>query len=194
MIMTSNTIASSPKVVRSRRWLRAMVIALGVFVLAALGALIAYLPHATDNEALKSALAHVESGGIPDEPPEYAAEVAKDLQAVPPAQVIPATYSTTNTFNDVTYNAVLSLRPDGSYDYALTVGNSRVFKLYKHTGKWWVEGKVLHTILLEGDDFLTAASARDRKTPARERIIESSADVMVLQAHYGPQVHFKKID
>lgn len=177
-----------------RRWLRVSLIVVGFLVLIGVGAFLAFIPYAADNDALKTALKHVESGSIPDEPPDYVLQIEKDLKADPPAQIIPATYSSIDSYHDVTYNAVISLKPDGSYDYALTVGNSRVFKLYKHTGKWWVQGKVLNSILLKGDAFLTEPAARDRKTPSRERIIESSANEIVLQAHYGPQVHFKKVD
>jgi len=189
---TTTTFSSPVQSRRPRRWLRFLLISVGLACLVALGALLAFIPHATDNGSLKNALEHVESGAIPDEPQAYINQVESDLKATP-AQVLPATYSSLDTFNDVTYNAVLTLKPDGAYDYALTVGNSRVFKLYKHSGKWWVQGRVLHTVLLDGDEFLTAPAARDRKTPARERIIESSPDGLLLQAHYGATVQFKKI-
>ncbi len=193
MSMATTPLSCTAQTRRPRRWLRAVLIAVGTVCLIALGALLAFIPYASDNGALKNALAHVESGAISDEPQAYIDQINRDLQA-PTAQVMPATYSSLERFNDVTYNAVLTLKPDGAYDYALTVGNSRVFKLYKHSGKWWVQGAVLHTILLEGDDFLTSPAARDRKTPARERIVESGPDGLLLQAHYGSPVKFKKIN
>lgn len=191
--MASITLNSTP-VRASRKWLRYAGIGLTMVILACIGAVIALVPYANDNNSLKSALAHIERGSVPDEPADYAALMEKERAAAPPAQVIPGSYSSLDAVHDVAYNAVLNLKPDGAYDYALTVGNDRVFKLYKHTGKWWVEGRVLHTILLEGDAFLTAPAARDRKTPSREHIIESSPDAITLQAHYGPQVKFQKVN
>jgi len=177
-----------------RRWVRLALIALGIAALVGIGALLAFIPYANDNSSLKAALEHVESGAIPDEPPEYAAIIERDLKAEPAARVVPGTYSSMDTVNEVTYNAVLNLKADGKYEYALTVGNSRVFKLYEHKGKWWVQGKVMNTVMLEGHEFLAAPSARDHKTPSRERILQSDDNSIVLHAHYGQPVKFDKVE
>lgn len=176
-----------------RKWLRYALITAAIMALLVVGILAAYIPYASDNTALKAALTHVESGAIPDESPEYADKVAAELRVQPPAKVAPGSYSNITTFGDVTYNAVLALKDDGTYDSLLTVGNPRVFKLYKQTGKWRVEGRVLLTVMLEGDQFLTAPKARDHKTPSRELILDASPDRLVLQAHYGNPVPFDKV-
>lgn len=162
-------------------------------VLLIVGGLASWIPYARENQQLVQALKYVEQGAIPDEPADYKAELQRDLDQ-PSAGVLPGVYSNLTHMDAVTYNAVLVLKPDGNYDYALSVGNDRVHKRYGHRGRWWVQGRVLHTVLLEGDSFLTAPQARNHVTPARERIVDDSVGQLTLQAHYGSAVKFLKVE
>lgn len=174
--------------------MKGLAVAGALVALCTLGALMAYVSHANDNKSLTAALEHIENGGIPDEPSSYAAAMDRDSKQEPSVSLAPGAYSNTTLMQDVTYRAVLLLKPNGRYDYALTVGNDRVYKMYKHAGLWEVKGQVFQTILEEGDAFLTPPAARDRKTPSRERIVEVGADYVVLQAHYGGPVKFEKVE
>lgn len=171
---------------------RTIALALLASLLLVGGAMVAWVMYTRDSQQLTQALKHVESGAIENEPEGYKAQVALDLTQ-PMAQLLPGVYSNLTRYDSVIYNAVLLLKTDGTYDYALTVGNERVHKRYGHRGRWWVQGKVFHTVLLDGDFFLTAPEARNRATAARERIVSSSADQLTLQAHYGPAVTFIKV-
>lgn len=178
----------------SGRWTtrKGVAIVLAVILMLLVGALIAWTLYTRDNQQLTQSLQQVESGAIADEPEDYRAIIARDLeQKIAP--VLSGVYSNLTQLNAVTYNAVLYLKPNGNYDYALTVGNARVHKRYGHRGRWWVQGRVLHTVLLEGDAFLTSPASRNRVTPARERIMDSSKEQIILQAHYGPAVTFLRV-
>jgi hypothetical protein len=176
------------------RWVtrKTFAVALAVVVLLMLGVIVAWALHARDTQQLTQSLQQVEQGVIPNEPPSYRETITRDLeQSIAP--VLPGVYTNLTQISAVTYNAVLLLKPDGQYDYALTVGNDRLHKRYGHRGRWWVQGRVLHTVLLEGDAFLTAPASRNRVTPARERIMSSSKEQITLQAHYGPAVTFLRV-
>lgn len=175
---------------RWRSWLLRGLVA--IVVLGA-GAVAALYPQVSESQRLKAVLERIEAGTIQDEPPEFA-QVLQRETAQPTAQLLPGVYSHQATHGGVQYNAVMTLAQDGRYDYALTVGTERVHKLYRHSGRWWVEGRVFNTVLLDGDAFLTNPAARDRKTPSRERVVESSDKQLVLQAHFTPTpVVFNKI-
>ncbi|SFF31194.1 hypothetical protein SAMN04489711_12610 [Paracidovorax wautersii] len=157
-----------------------------------IGALAAYLPYAKGSNALQAALEHIENGAVPNEPPEYAQLMDKESRVQPKAAVLAGTYTNITKVNGVTYNAVIALQTGGKYEYALTVGTPRVYKLYKHSGEWWVSGRVLNIVFKEGDEFLAAPANRDHKTPAREHILAVTPDSITLQAHYGSPVVFNK--
>lgn len=157
------------------------------------GGLAVWINYTDANRQLTESLAFVEKGTIVDEPVAYKKVMAAAL-VQPTAPVLPGVYANLTVIGSITYNAVLKLQGDGVYDYALSVGNGRVYKRYAHRGRWWVEGNVLHTILVSGDQFLTAPESRDKVTPAREQILAVTPDMLTLQAHYGPAVIFRKID
>jgi hypothetical protein len=171
---------------------RALVWGGAIVLLLAVGFFISWISYARGNQELVKTLQYVEQGSIPNEPASYREQVRQHLDA-PSAGVLPGAYSNLTRMRSVTYNAVLVLKPDGKYDYALSVGNDRVLKRYGHKGVWWIQGKVLHTILLEGDAFLASPETRDRVTPARELILDASPGQLTLQAHYGDAVKFVKV-
>lgn len=175
-----------------RKLVKPVLLALAVLALIGIGALAAYLPYAKGSNSLQAALEHIESGAVPNEPPEYARLMDMESAVKPNAAVLPGTYTNLTTINGVTYNAVIALQGGGKYQYALTVGTPRVYKLYKHSGEWSVTGRVLNIVFKEGDEFLAAPASRDRKTPAREHILEVTPESMTLQAHYGNPVVFNK--
>jgi len=177
-----------------RRFLKPLLIALVVLLAIAGGVVVAYMPYVTNSNALQAALQHIESGAVPDEPAEYVQLMERESAIKPDLQLKPGTYSNLTTINEVTYNAVLSLQDGGKYEYALTVGTPRVYKLYKHSGRWWVDGRVIHTVLAEGDSILAAPAARDKRTPSRERIVDMGPDHITLQAHYGGPVRFTRVE
>lgn len=177
----------------TRRFVKPIAISLVAILAIGVGVLAAYMPYVSNSNALQTALQQIESGAIPDEPADYAQLMTQEAAVNPTASLAPGTYSNITTVNGVTYNAVLALQDGGRYEYALTVGTPRVYKLYKHSGRWRVEGRVLHTVIEEGDLFLSAPKSRDKSTPSRERILEVGPDHVILQAHYGNPVRFEKV-
>ncbi len=171
------------------RWSRHIALWL---VLLVVGAMTPWVLYTRANDELTQALKHVEAGAIPNEPDSYADVLRGDLKQST-AQVLAGAYSNITQMGAVTYNAVLVFKPDGNYDYALSVGNGRVHKRYGHRGLWWVQGRVLHTVLVDGDAFLAAPESRNHVRPSRERILDSSAEQLTLQAHYGPPVSFQRV-
>lgn len=175
--------------VRKNKKLRVFLIGAAVMLMLALGAFVAATLHVKDGQDLQNALTHIESGAIKNEEPQWIAVITEALNQQS-SRVQPGMYSNVTTLGAVTYNSVLYLKVDGNYEYALTVGNERVHKRYSHNGRWWIQGKVLHTILLTGDMFLTSPAQRDKVTPARELIVDADAAQLTLKAHYGAPVVF----
>ncbi len=180
-------VPSRKGVIKTLGWSAAIV------VLVMIGVVLAMIPRASDSNALQAALTHVESGSIPDETPEFAKMVESESKVTPDLKIEPGTYTHVATVNGVAYTVALILHDGGKYEYALQVGNERVHKTYSHSGRWWIDGKVLHTVLTQGDKFLTAPASRDSATPSRERIVHLGQGGFTLKAHYGPEVEMTKV-
>ena len=160
---------------------------LGIFALlmaVTAGAVYAYYQRITQNQQLYSALAYIESGNFAPEPDEYFARAAK-LKGGDKAKITMGAYSNVTQVNGLMYNPVLVLKNDGTYDYALTVGDGLTHKTYGHKGRWWVDGYVLNTVLLSGDEFLVDAKYRDKMREQSEIITSVGDDYLELQAPYS---------
>ena len=193
----NETNGATPQALKSKPegklWFRRAAIVLSLLGVLVAAALFVWIGHTRETLALTQALRTIESGQLPDEDDAFKTAVARALGEAP-IPLEPATYVHLSKHAGVTYNAALQLAKDGRYDYVLTVGTNRVHKLYSHKGRWWLQGRVLHTVLLEGDAFLTPPASRDRVTPARSLIVAAPAtpDKLTLRATYGPEVLFTK--
>lgn len=163
------------------------------FLLFLAGGFAVWANYVDANRQLSESLTFIEKGATVNEPAAYKTVIADALRR-PIAPILPGVYTNLMKNGSITYNSVLKLQGDGIYDYALSVGNGRVYKRYGHHGRWWVEGHVLHTILLNGDAFLAAPESRDKVTPGREQILSVTPDTLILKGHTGPAFIFGKID
>lgn len=159
-----------------------------IFVMLAIlsGAFVAYYNRGVGSETLMQALHYIESGAIPDETEEFRRNVDL-LKKAETSQLVLGAYKNLSSNNGVTYDSAMVLKGDGTYSYALTVGNETLHKTYQHSGRWWVEGNVFHTILIDGDLFLASPSTRDKMTPMREIIVESGENSIKLKAHFSSE-------
>lgn len=171
------------------RKLKILLIFMGVILVGALfataGAYYVFFQKANNTASLDQLYSHLESGAIPDEPPAFLEHVAK-LEKAQQVIVTPGVYENTISTNGVIFNTVMVLNKDGTYNTAMSVGNGSIHRSYSHSGKWWVEGAVHKTVMLEGDEFLAAPMARDKKTPMNELIVDSGPDHITLLAHFVP--------
>lgn len=171
-------------------------ILLGSFALALvmfMGAFLAMYQRTQVSEQLQAALNLIETGGVKDETPEFKNR-ADLLLDEPTATLVAGGYTNVAVYNGVKYNAAIVFKLDGTFETALTVGSASVYKTYSQGGKWFVRGRVLHTIQTSGDRFLTPPAARDGSTPARELIISSSPTQITLQAsHSREPVRFERV-
>jgi hypothetical protein len=169
---------------------------LGLLVCIAIGLILGYgymlTERAGDSLRITRVADILEQGGIKDPSQQDRAmwlqRAAKALRAV-----TPGAYKHVSVHSGVTYEAILILGANGSYSYALSIGVGNARRAYTHAGRWWVQGEVLHTLLLTGHDFLTYPAARDRQTPAQAAIEEVSTEHLLLKSHYGSAVRFERI-
>jgi hypothetical protein len=157
------------------------------------GAFAAFYSRSVGSEGLMQALNYIESGALTDETAEFSRNV-ETMRSAPTANVQAGAYKNVTTVGNVTYDTAMVLKNDGSYNYAMTVGNSALHKTYQHSGRWWVEGNVFNSVMTEGDLFLAPPAARDRSTPMREIIVESGDTSLKLRAHYSVEpVLFQRV-
>lgn len=159
-----------------------------------LGVFFAFYTKQQSSEVYLQTLKYIESGSIPDESEDFANKA--DLMAEDQVVEVPlGIYKNLSVHNGIQYDTVLALKKDAVFDFAMTVGNGTLHKTYKYSGRWWVEGSVFKTILVDGDLFLASPKARDRATAMREIILKSDGDELVLLAHYNREpVTFKRIE
>lgn len=157
------------------------------------GVFMAFYAKQQSSDVYLGTLEYIESGAIPDESADFARKA--DLMAEDaPANVPLGVYKNFSVNNGIQYDTVLLLKKDSAFEFAMTVGNGQLHKTYKYSGRWWVEGGVFKTILVDGDLFLASPKARDRMTAMREIILKSEGDELVLLAHYNKEpVVFKRI-
>ena len=177
-----------------KKWIQGIVIAMTILFFMLLGGFGHFFTKAKSTQALEQTLLSLEKGMIPEESSDFKARLEPALKAEPFKFQLGG-YTNTTVANGITYNTALVFKADGTYEYAMNVGSDRVYKTYKHAGRWWTQGRVLHTVLLAGDAFLVSPSSRDKATPSRELIIDASDSHMSLQAPYSrTPVRFEKSD
>lgn len=169
-----------------KKWKIVLVVALAVPLFIFVGVFASFYGRAVENENLLNALKYIESGSMPDPTPAFKARVEM-LKGGGGQSVAVGAYKNVSQHAGITYDSAMVLKGDGSYSFAMSVGDGRVHKTYQHFGKWWVEGSVFSTVLLGGDDFLASPEARDMKTAMHEIIVESGEGRLVLQAHYNSE-------
>ena len=189
------TMTSPPTLATSSKWrsrlIRLLLVVVATFVLLA-GAFTAWYFYARSSANLVAALQSIESGNIPDPSQTFKDSVAQALVEPPLAPTNPGVYTFLQIRDGVTFNAVIVLGADGRYQYALTVGNDRVHKLFKHVGRWWVQGRVFHAVLIDGDRLLVPPSARDGKTPTVYLMSSSDSKALTIQGTTGDPVTYQR--
>lgn len=174
-------------------WVRVLLAMIALVAVMFIGAFVAMYQRTQVSEQLQAALNLIESGGVKDETPEFKNR-ADLLLDEPTATLVAGGYTNVAVYNGVKYNAAIVFKLDGTFETALTVGSASVYKTYSQAGRWYVRGRVLHTIQTSGDRFLAPPSARDGSTPARELIISSSPTQITLQAsHSREPVRFDRV-
>jgi len=192
MERTIGTSSPPPSQSKWRSLLYRLLIALVATLVLFAGAFTAWYFFARANMNLVNTLQYIESGSIPDPPQPFLDSVKQALDEPSLNPTLPGVYTFLREQGGVTFNAVLVLGTDGLYQYALTVGNVRVHKLFKHSGRWWVQGRVFHTILVDGDRFLVPPTARDSKTPSRHLMSSIDGTALTLQSSTGEPVTYKR--
>ncbi len=192
MTLTMTSPLQAPATSKWRRWLSRLLLALLAAVVLLIGAFTAWFPYFRDSANLVAALQTLEAGNIPDPSEDFKVSVAKALSQEPLTSTLPGVYTYLHESAGVTFNAVVVLGADGRYQYALTVGNDRVHKLFRHTGRWWMQGRVFHVVLIDGDRFLVPPSARDGKTPSLYLMSSKDTKTLTLQGTNGEPMTYQR--
>lgn len=192
MTLAMTSPAQAPATSKWRRLLLRLLMALLAILVLLIGAFTAWFFYARDTANLVTTLQQLEAGNIPEPSATFKESIAIALNEKPLTPTLPGVYTFLQETGGVTYNAVIVLGADGRYQHALTVGNERVHKMFKHTGRWWMQGRVFHAVLIDGDRFLVPPSARDGKTPSLYLMSSKDTKTLTLQGTNGEPITYQR--